>query len=253
MTVFALVHGAWGVPQEWDGVAGALRGMGHDAIALDLPITDPRAGLRQYADAMVRGLEHVQEPVVIVAQSAGGHTAALIPALRPVLRVVYLTAFVPIPGQPFWVRHPGQPLSSCTGDDVELVSPAFRALIQDRGDGTSELDVRGLAAFLAGEGMAEYVIPLLTPMLRPNGVRAFEEPWPLQALPQVPSSYLLGSADPVLPPDTQRKFAARLGVEPIVIQGGDHGTHMKRPRQVARILHELTKTDSGEARVSSTS
>jgi pimeloyl-ACP methyl ester carboxylesterase len=239
MTTFALIHGAWGVPGEWDRVVELLRGVGHDAIAVDIPVADPTAGLEEYADAVVSALAHVPEPIVVVGQSAGGHAAALIPSRRPVARVVYLTAFVPVPGRALFVRRHGEPLALTRGGDVELVHPQFRALIVERGDGTCELDPNAMARFMTGDRANDGIATLLASMLRPNGLRAFEEPWPRDALPDVPSSYLLCTADPVLSPASQRAFAARLGVSPIELPGGDHGVHMKRPRLVADALARL--------------
>ncbi len=239
MTTFALIHGAWSLPQEWDRVAVLLRKAGHQAVAIDLPITDPRAGLAEYADTVVAALAHVREPVVIVAHSAGGHAAALVPSRRPVRQIVYLTAFVPVPRTPFLIRSDGKPLSEARGD-VQLAHPDFRGVMLDRGDGTCALDPHALAQFLVGDLAREGVATLLASMLRPHGLRAFEEPFPLASLPDVPSSYLLCAADMVIPPTSQRTFAARLGVTPIELPGVDHGAHMKRPRLVAEAILSAT-------------
>lgn len=234
MTTFALVHGGWGAPQEWDGVARALEALGHRCIPIDLPIARADAGLDEYAAAVVSQTAHVAEPVVVVGHSAGGYVAALVPSRRPVAHVAYLAAFVPEPGRPLVIRRAGDTVASATDGDIALANPTFRALVVDRGDGTSTLDLDRLAFFFAGEA-ADAIVGLLAPLVRPQGLRAFEEPWPLPALPSVPSSYLLALRDPVLPPASQRLLAARLGVAPIELDG-DHGVHIKRPRQVAAAL-----------------
>lgn len=241
MTVFALVHGGWGAPQEWDGVVRALDALGHVGVAIDLPIGRADAGLDDYADAVVRQTAAVAEPIVVVGHSAGGYAAALVPARRLVAHVVYLAAFVPAPGRPLVVRRPGDTVASASEGDIALVTPTFRALVVDCGDGMSTLDLQRLAFFFAGEA-ADAIVPLLAPLVRPQGLRAFEEPWPLDALPPVPSSYLLARHDPVLPPASQRLLAARLGVARVVRElDGDHGVHIKRPRQVAAALVEAVR------------
>jgi len=236
MSTFALVHGAWGVAREWDGVIKALERLGHKAIAVDMPIDDTRAGLEDYADCLLRATEHVHEPLIVVGHSAGGHAAALIPARRPVQKLVFLAAFVPRPGEPFLVRNEGEPLEAASGSDFHLASADFRSVIVDRGDGTCTLDEARLARFLVGERAADMLVPMLRPLLRPHALRAFQEPFPRSSLPDVPSEYLLTGADPVLPPASQRVFASRLGVEPIEVPGTDHGVHMKRPALVAHLL-----------------
>lgn len=239
MTTFALIHGAWGVAREWDGVIAALRKLGHDAIAIDFPIDDTAFGMEHHADCLVHATRHIEEPLVVVGHSAGGYGAALMPARRPVRKVIYLAAFVPLPSRPFLVRAPGRPLEAASDCDFHLASPEFRSVIVDNGDGTCSLEAHHLAVFLAGERAADILVPMLRPMLRPHALSLFEERFPREALPEVPSAYLLTAADPVLPPDSQRIFASRLGVAPVELPGADHGVHMKRSRIVAEYLARL--------------
>jgi hypothetical protein len=49
----------------------------HEALAVDLPGDDERAGLDAYADALV-GAIGAREDVILVAQSLGGFTAPLV-------------------------------------------------------------------------------------------------------------------------------------------------------------------------------
>lgn len=239
MTTFVCLHGAWGVPQEWDGVIAALVSAGHQACAVDLPIHDPSAGLEDYADCVLRAAEPFPEPVVIVAHSAAGRVAAMIPARLAVRHVVYIAAFVPLPRVPFLVRAAGEPIASARGGDFELATPAFRSLIVEGNDGTCSIDVQAFASFLAGDAAADLLVPMLRPLLRPNAVRVFEEPFPRDELPRGPSTYLLTAADPVLPPASQRVFARRLGLTPVEIAGADHGVHRKRPRALAALLGHI--------------
>jgi pimeloyl-ACP methyl ester carboxylesterase len=236
MAVIALVHGAWGVPAEWKGVVEALRVLGHVGVAVDLPIGDRHAGLADHAEAVVRAVAHVREPVVVVAHSASGYVAPLVALRRPVSRLVYLSALVPRPRVPYAQPAPSGRLSEA-GGDAALVGPRFRALIVDRNDGTCIIDPRGLALMMgASEEDADAMVPLLADLMRPHALLPFGEPWPADALPDVPSTYLLCSADEVLPPDAQRAMAARLGVVPVDLGRLDHGAHVKRPRVVAEAI-----------------
>jgi hypothetical protein len=49
MTTFVLVHGGFGSPAELAPVIPELEALGHHAIAVDLPSTDPAATLDDYA------------------------------------------------------------------------------------------------------------------------------------------------------------------------------------------------------------
>ncbi len=53
MSTFVLVPGAGGDAWYWHRVVPELAARGHDAVPVDLPAGDPRAGLEDYVDAVV--------------------------------------------------------------------------------------------------------------------------------------------------------------------------------------------------------
>ena len=61
----------------WHRVVPLLEKAGYEAIAVDLPADDERAGLEQYAGIVVRAIGD-RSRVVLVAQSLGGFTAPLV-------------------------------------------------------------------------------------------------------------------------------------------------------------------------------
>ena len=99
MTTFVLVHGAFGSAAELAPVMPELEALGHRAIAVDLPCTDPAATLDDYALTVVEAMAGIDGPVVVVGHSAGGATISLVPGRTRVDRLVYATAFVPEPGR----------------------------------------------------------------------------------------------------------------------------------------------------------
>ena len=56
MATFVLVHGAFGSPAELAPVIPQLEALGHRAIAVDLPCTDPAATLDDYARTVVEAM-----------------------------------------------------------------------------------------------------------------------------------------------------------------------------------------------------
>src|SRR4029450_1734650 len=68
-----------------------------EAIAVDLPGDDEQAGLSAYADRVLEaiGARHV----VLVAQSLGAFTAALVCARVRVRMLVFVNGMIPLPGE----------------------------------------------------------------------------------------------------------------------------------------------------------
>ena len=104
---FVLVHGAADQAASWDDVAAALRGRGHDVVAVDLPCEDDSAGLEQYTDTVVEAIGPGRDDVVVVGHSLGGYTATLVADRVAAEMLVLVSAMVPRPGETpmeFWAE-----------------------------------------------------------------------------------------------------------------------------------------------------
>jgi pimeloyl-ACP methyl ester carboxylesterase len=222
MTTFVLVHGAFGSPAELAPVIPELEALGHRAIAVDLPCTDPGATLDDYTRTVVDAMAGNEAPFVVVGHSAGGATISLVPDQTRVDRLVYVTAFVP---------EPGRSVADLAGAEV---FEAILAVSRDDGNGCRSLDLELLASIVAPEEREAY-LAFLAATQRPQGWAAVEQPWPGRSLPDVPRTYILCTEDTTLPPATQRDMAARLGVNPIEI-ASDHSVFALRPRELAALL-----------------
>ncbi len=222
MTTFVLVHGAFGSPAELAPVIPELEALGHRAIAVDLPCTDPAAMLDDYARTVVEAMVGIEGPVVVVGHSAGGATISLVSGLTRVDRLVYVTAFVP---------EPGRSLVDIGGADV---LETILAVSRDDGNGCRSFDLELLASMVPPEEREAY-LAFLEATQRPQGMAAMEQPWPGRSLPDVPCAYVLCTEDTILPPATQREMAARLGVEPVEL-ASDHAVFSLRPRELAPLL-----------------
>jgi pimeloyl-ACP methyl ester carboxylesterase len=62
--------------------------------------------------------------------------------------------------------------------------------------------------------------------------KPMEEPWPLDAWPDVPTHFLLLRGDRFFPPDFMRLVRERLGIESEELDGG-HMVMLSRPRELA--------------------
>jgi pimeloyl-ACP methyl ester carboxylesterase len=222
MTTFILVHGAFGSAAELAPVIPELEALGHCAIAVDLPCTDPVATLDDYARTVVEAMAGIAGPVVVVGHSAGGATISLVPARTRVDRLVYVTAVVP---------EPGRSIVDIAGADVR---ETILSVSHDDGNGCRSFDFELLASLAPPEERDAY-LSFLRATQRPQSWAALEQPWPGRSLPDVPRTYVLCTEDQIIPPARQREMAARLGVEPMEISS-EHAVFAIRPRELAAVL-----------------
>jgi pimeloyl-ACP methyl ester carboxylesterase len=211
MATYVLIHGAADSGWAWHLLAAELRARGHDVVAPDLPCDDDSAGLAAYTDTVVEAIGD-RTDLVVVAHSLGGFTGPLVCAQVPVDLLVLLTAMVPAPGE-----RPGD-WWAATG----FQGPG--------GDDDIAVYLHDVPADLAAEALARGRGQSGTPM---------DEPWPLDAWPDVPTRYLLCRDDRFFTPDFVRPMVReRLGIEPDEIDGS-HCVALSRPVELADALEKL--------------
>jgi len=218
VTTFVCLHGAGGRGSDWRLVADELYRHGHDVLAVDLPC-DRDVGLDAYATAVVDALhdhdaDRDADDVVLVAQSLSGFVAPLVCTRVPVRLMVLVAAMVPAPGETGgeWWQATGQ-------------AQAFAA--QGLPDDSTE------TVFL--HDVPDHVLATFEPPRDQSGT-LFEEPWPLERWPDVPTRFLLCRDDRLFPAAWLRGLVRdRLGIEPAEIPGG-HCAYMSQPVPLARAV-----------------
>lgn len=226
MTTFVLLPGAGSAPWYWRRVTPLLHERGHETVTPDLPYADETAGLREYADTVVRAMAGLDAPVV-VAHSMSAFTAPLVCHRVPVAHLVLVAPMIPAPGEPpgQWWDNTGQPRAQ-----REL------AVRQGR-DPDASFDVPELILHDLDPGLARQALDLGE---REQSATPFAEPWPLDAWPDVPTRVLFGSDDRLFPADFLRRLTRdRLGLAPEEIPGG-HTAMLSHPHALVETL--LTPT-----------
>jgi pimeloyl-ACP methyl ester carboxylesterase len=216
MSVFVLVPGAGGAAWYWHRVVPELRARGHEAVAVDLPGADERAGLPEYADAVAEAIGG-RHDAVLVAQSMGGFTAPVVGARMPVRLLVLVNAMIPLPGETpgAWWDHTGWELARIA---------AARA-----GGYPAEFD---LATHFLHDVPAE-VVATGEGHNFPEADIAFGQPCAIERWPDVPTRVLAGRDDRFFPLEFQRRIAGeRLGTEVDSVPGG-HLVALSRPAELA--------------------
>lgn len=208
VTTYVLIHGAGSDSWYWHRVAPRLQALGHEVIAVDLPCDDDGAGLEEYAQTVVEVVGDRRD-LILVAQSLGGFTAPLVCDRLPVTLLVLVAAMVPRPGE-----SPGDWWANTGHQFPDPFDPAVVF--------THDLPPELAAASL------EHV--------REQSGRPFEEPWPLDAWPDVPTRFLLCRDDRFLRAEFQRRVVfERLGIIPDEM-GGGHLPALARPEELVERL-----------------
>jgi pimeloyl-ACP methyl ester carboxylesterase len=227
----ALVHGAYHGAWCWEFLRPELERRGHRVITMDLPISDPTCGGAEYANAVEEALGPVREPV-LVGHSMGGLVVPLVAAHRPVRSLVFLAAFLPLPGTSINDQRAEEPVDgrvapatsewTALGEDVWMVGP----------NTATELFYHDAPPDLAAWATAR---------LRPQSYRAMDEVTPMAEWPDVERHSIVCRDDRAINPDWVRAAAReRLGVEAVEIDGG-HSPFMTRPDELAEIVDGLIR------------
>ncbi len=227
MATFVLIPGAGGEAWYWQRVAPELRSFGHEAIAVDLPAGDDMAGWDEYAAAIERAVEG-RTDIILVAQSLAGFTAPIVADRQRVDLIALVNAMIPKPGETgidWW--------ANTKSGEAELAYFARIGLAPEAADDLEVVYFHDVPAHVVEEARQRgEPAQSMTPM---------EQPWPLDAWPDVPTRVLAGRDDRLFPLEFQRRVAReRLGLEVDEIDGG-HLVALSRPRDLAERLESYQR------------
>ena len=210
---FVPIHAAGDGAWSWHLVARELGDRGHEIVAVDLPADDNSAGLWDYADAVVDAIGN-RTNLVVVAHSFGGFTGPLVCARVPVKALVMVTAMIPAPGEPpaDWWANTGHAEARRELREMDDIATYYHDVPPE----------------LAAEAMRRE---------RNHPVeRAYGEPWPLDAWPEVRTHFLLCRNDRFFPAELMRGLVRdRLGITADEMDSG-HCPMLSQPVELARRL-----------------
>jgi pimeloyl-ACP methyl ester carboxylesterase len=228
MAAFVLVHGAWHGAWCWERLVPELGARGHDAVTMDLPVSDGTATLSDYAHVVTEAAAGPTGEVVLVGHSLGAMTVPLVAARRPAAAMVLLCGVTPnLHGLPW----DDAPRSDAPGAFDPLVAmPDGSAVWPDAASAA--------AAFYnaARPEDADWAFERLRPQ---NSSSLWTAPYPLTAWPQVRTAAVCCTDDRVIQPEFVRVTCReRLGVEPVEM-AGDHSPFLSSPGELAELLVSL--------------
>ena len=233
MSTFALVHGGAHGGWCWEEVVPELERLGHRAVAPDLPIGDETAGALRWAETVVDALSGVDEDVVVVGHSMGGMCVPVVATLRPVRRLVFLGAMVPVPGMVY----------------LDYLATEPRA-VTFAGAGADELaagvvpaNASGITWQAAFDGfyhdIPEPVARRAWERLRPQTMTVFTERCPIDSWPAVPSTSIVMTDDRAVGLEWSRRVATERLQGDLIELPGSHSPFYSMPAELARVLAGL--------------
>jgi pimeloyl-ACP methyl ester carboxylesterase len=224
-----LVHGAFAESASWDGVIDPLLGEGHSVIAA----TNPLRSLATDAASVSDVVRSIDGPVLLAAHSYGGAVISNVdPDAGEIVGLVYCNGFAPDAGETAFQlagMFPGSTLNDETAQKVP------------RSDGTTELYIK--QELFPEHFCADVPAPQAARMAvtqRPATQEALVEPSGERPLwKEVPSWFLIGEKDLIIPAALQQFMAERAGAKrTIEILGASHALTVSQPEATAQLILE---------------
>jgi pimeloyl-ACP methyl ester carboxylesterase len=229
-STYTLIPGAGGLAWYWHRVSPLLIDRGAEVIAVDLPFDDDSADLTTYADIVYDELAGVPGPIILVGQSMGAFTVPMVARRRPAALIVLVNPMVPAPGEAagqWW---------AATGQEAARID-YFKRI----GLGRSEFDPFEDFFHDVPEQVRQVALSRPEPSMSDT---PFEQPWPLDRWPDVPTRVVAGADDRLFPLELQRQVTRdRLGLDVDVIPGG-HLLALSRPQELVERL-ESYRAEAG--------
>lgn len=230
---FLLVHGSCHGAWCWRDVIPALAALGHEAGAIDLPAhgkdrtSAADATLDLYAEAILAAID---APVTLVGHSAAGYPITLAAERAPekVTRLVYLCAYVPVPGMSMIDMRKAGPRQLLQGAVRAAPDRVTYTVDPAMAPGTFYHDCPAQAV--------AWALPRLCP--EPILPQSTVLP-PLRNWPAVEKHYIICEDDHTIPPEYQPTMAAGFAPGHVTTLPTGHSPFFTAPDALARRLSDI--------------
>jgi pimeloyl-ACP methyl ester carboxylesterase len=223
-----LVHGAWADGSCWNAVIERLQARGYNVTAPQFPessLADDVARLRQVLDRQ-------DGPTVVAGHSYGGQIMTALGTDAPnVAAMVYIAAFGLDQGESIGdLLAQGPPTPALAHLDID--KQGFAWLPEDD-------FVAHFAADLAPvEARAMYAVQ------QALAASTLQDVMGIPAWKSCPTWFMVAENDEAIPPDAERKFAARMGATTVEI-ASSHVVMVSHPDEVAQMIESAARTVLG--------
>jgi pimeloyl-ACP methyl ester carboxylesterase len=221
-----MVHGAWADGSSWARVIGPLKAGGFEVLAAPLPLTS----LRGDVAALDRMLARANGPVVLAGHAYAG---AVIGESRSekTKALVYVTALAPDEGE-------------TVAEVFNRAEPDPRApKLAPDSNGLLWLPEESFAAAFAQDATAEEQ-GILAATQRPLAADCITVPVSRPRWKDLPTWFLIGERDRMIPSETQRFMAKRMGAR-VHAKALDHTPSVTAAAAVVDIILEAARSVVG--------
>jgi pimeloyl-ACP methyl ester carboxylesterase len=224
-----LVHGAWADGSCWSAVIERLQGAGYSVTAPQFPGSSLAADVARLRQVLGRQ----DGPVILAGHSYGGQVITALGADAPnVAGLVYIAAFGLNAGESIGaLLSQGPPAPALAHLDID--SHGFAWLPEDD-------FVKHFAA-----GVDPVIARVMHAVQQPLAASALQDVMGVPAWSSRPCWYLVATDDQAIPPDAERRFAARMGATTIEVPAG-HVAMVSHPDEVAQLIETAAKTIQAE-------
>ncbi len=237
--MFILIHGAYHGAWCWEHIVQRLTDAGEKVLAPDLPGHGRDKGwladqtMENYVERVGELILAAKEPVTLVGHSMGGAVALLAAAVHPdkIKRIVYLTAYIPAPGESVSDGVRADPESHAQTSrtdigDIKAVSVKAESLGLDFYQDAAEREL----------GWVQDRVQLQSPV--PFRHICDYDP---ANLADIPKTAIICTLDRAISPSHQRMMAERAGCNPILRIECSHSPFVTRPDELTEILLSLER------------
>ncbi|HEU0296130.1 MAG TPA: alpha/beta hydrolase [Anaerolineales bacterium] len=230
-----LVHGAWADSASWSGVISRLQMEGYTVWA----VPNPLRSLSSDAAYVASILNTIPGPIVLVAHSYGGAVITNAATGNPnVKALVYIDGFVPDEGETGFdllgMEPPPDASPSCVAGDPATIFNFVSYPGAPAGDFDLYIKQEVYPSCFANTIAAKQAA-VLAASQRPFVLSILGQPSGPPAWKTIPSWYLVGTLDKVIPPFLQTFMAERANAQ-IVRVKAPHPAMISNPQAVVDLI-----------------
>lgn len=228
-----LVHGAWADGSGWNDV---IRRLQRDGFPVRVP-PNPLRSLPGDSATIASFISTIPGPIVLAAHSYGGAVITNAAVGDPdVKALVYVNAFAP---------DQGETIFPLVGPDSALAADPTTVFdfVPYPGAPPGDVDLylkRNVFLTSFANGVPAPTASVLYATQRPIAFSAGNQPSGVPAWKTIPSWYLVGTQDKIIPPAQQRFMAQRAGARTVEVRAG-HLSLVSRPRAVERLILDAVR------------